>query len=131
MAADISPTMGQRYYRWKAIGHSEKKGYVKCQCECGTVRDVRKDGLISGKSRSCGCLKNELIRQAKFDDLTGRRFGRLRVLGLDEADEKRNKWVCSCDCGNYRTVHRTQLVQGKVEDCQSQKNHNICLLRSA
>jgi hypothetical protein len=41
-------------------------------------------------------------------DLTGRRFGRLRVLGLDEERSKREKrryWLVQCDC-----EHRTRKV---------------------
>jgi hypothetical protein len=103
----------------------------RCLCVCGKESVVSGSSLKKGEARSCGCKKKELIRLAKFDDLTGRRFGKLRVLGLDEADEGRTKWVCVCDCENYRTVHRTQLIQGKVLDCQSQKNDNICDFRSA
>ena len=31
--------------------------YWLCQCECGTIREVRQQGLKSGKSQSCGCYK--------------------------------------------------------------------------
>ena len=29
----------------------------KCVCVCGTVRPIRRNDLVSGKSKSCGCSK--------------------------------------------------------------------------
>lgn len=30
-----------------------------CRCECGRTVEVRRSSLISGKTRSCGCLRKE------------------------------------------------------------------------
>jgi hypothetical protein len=35
-----------------------------CRCECGTVKVVAGNNLRSGKVLSCGCLRNERLRQA-------------------------------------------------------------------
>ena len=36
-----------------------------------------------------------------FNDLIGKKFGRLTVLGLSEKKSGRKSyWVCECDCGN-------------------------------
>ena len=34
--------------------------YWLCKCQCGTVKTVRSDHLTSGKTRSCGCLRDDL-----------------------------------------------------------------------
>lgn len=41
-----------------------------------------------------------------YDDLTGKRHGRLTV--LRKSDFGRTRWICKCDCGNVRelTAHR-------------------------
>lgn len=39
------------------------KAYV-CQCDCGNVKTIRRDGLISGHSTSCGCYRVEAARKA-------------------------------------------------------------------
>lgn len=31
--------------------------YYKCQCECGTIKNVVSENLSNGTSQSCGCLK--------------------------------------------------------------------------
>lgn len=56
--------VGDRFGRWIIL---EKTGYsnsgtslYKCKCDCGTVRNVDRSGLISGMSKSCGCYHKEL-----------------------------------------------------------------------
>jgi hypothetical protein len=52
-----------------------------------------------------------------FQDLTGRRFGRLLVLGLAAIgfDGKKTRWSCRCTCGKYST-HRGPALSGGHED---------------
>ena len=45
-----------RYYNYKAV-------HVMCRCACGTVRGVQVSGLLYGKSKSCGCLRDEMAAQ--------------------------------------------------------------------
>lgn len=33
--------------------------YWKCQCECGNVTIVRRDALLNGKTKSCGCIHDQ------------------------------------------------------------------------
>jgi HNH endonuclease len=38
----------------------EKTGaYYKCKCECGNIANIRKDALLTGRSKSCGCRINQ------------------------------------------------------------------------
>lgn len=58
----------QRFGRWLVIELSEpkieKNGCAsqrwKCRCDCGTERIVLQASLLSGKSKSCGCLNREI-----------------------------------------------------------------------
>ena len=58
------------------------------------------------------------------DDLTGKIFGRLRV--LEQAEDKirkdgrkRAQWLCKCSCGNNNliTVVGERLIAGKTKSC--------------
>lgn len=56
---------GMKFGRWTVLcldetPHKGKACYWVCQCECGTIRSVRGDGLVNGTSKSCGCLKREI-----------------------------------------------------------------------
>lgn len=53
---------GNVYGRLTAIEFSYKKNkmaYWKCRCECGNVVFVQRNHLVSGHTKSCGCLKNK------------------------------------------------------------------------
>lgn len=57
---------GQKFSRWTVISRSGNRGrltYWNCQCECGNKADVGSSALRDGRSRSCGCLKNEETKE--------------------------------------------------------------------
>lgn len=70
-------------------------------------------------------------------DLTGNRYGRLRVVSHAGRIGARHKWVCQCDCGNSRTVAGVNLQSGATKSCgclnkdnqQSRKNKAAYLRR--
>lgn len=55
---------GSVYGRLTAIGEGEKitlpsgqiNRTIKCECECGTIKDIRVLHLTRGRIKSCGCL---------------------------------------------------------------------------
>lgn len=58
---DIS---GKRFFRLVAIEKDDSKYdgrhvYWKCKCDCGNEVIVRKDSLLSGHAKSCGCYLQE------------------------------------------------------------------------
>lgn len=63
----------------------------------------------------------------RITDLTGKRFGKLTVLKLDEERTKAGlaKWICQCDCGNIKSVIGCNLKNGLTQSCgciQKQKS---------
>lgn len=56
----------------------------------------------------------ELAKNPSFTDLTGVRYGRLRVVGALEKDgvssSDKARWVVRCDCGDY-TTQKTKTVK--------------------
>lgn len=61
-------TIGTKYTRLTVISKTEKPKYFLCKCDCGAIKEVRKDHLYSGKTLSCGCLHKELS-SARTDTL--------------------------------------------------------------
>ena len=67
------------------------------------------------------------------DDLTGRKFGKLTVVGYDHTDYKgETYWLCECDCGNPElvTVRRQSLRQGTTTSCGCRQHEMIDLTGS-
>ncbi len=65
-------------------------------------------------------------RKGKYKDLTGQKFGKLRVIELarlqpisedDESKGRRAIWACLCDCGNEHEVIGGSLTSGNTKSC--------------
>lgn len=62
--------IGERFGTWTVIDKASSrkaplgtKTYFVCVCDCGTKREVRRDGLKSGTSSNCGCLNTNALIQ--------------------------------------------------------------------
>lgn len=99
--------------------------YVKwhCRCDCGGEIDVIGINLTSGGVKSCGCLRKTFTKKSSICDLTGRRFGRLTVMGkspeylLYPSGQKAVQWECKCACGNTFVTVESALLSGSVKSC--------------
>lgn len=54
-------------------------------------------------------------------DLTGQRFGRLTVIGIDDKSTKKTYWICQCDCGTVKSVRADILKAGLTVSCGCKK----------
>jgi hypothetical protein len=91
MIEDVSAGMGYRTTRYgyvrasrhwnrltlvadlgrKPIGRQgRKKHIIRCRCSCGTVTDVDLYHLRYGDTRSCGCLRREVLAQGPLTLVT-------------------------------------------------------------
>jgi len=59
---------------------------------------------------------------SKIVDITGQRFGRLRVLKPIEQRYRRYYWLCQCDCGQETTVDGIKLRNGNTRSCGCFRN---------
>lgn len=59
-----------------------------------------------------------IIGSTRFQDLTGRRFGRLTVIScLGKTPGGMSVWLCKCDCGEIRKVQIGNLKNGHTSSC--------------
>lgn len=81
----------------------------RCRCDCGNETSIRRDALVSGRTKSCGKCNN---------DLTGRIFGRLTAIEKVGTDNVGHSiWNCHCKCGNEVKVLASNLIQGYTQSC--------------
>ena len=113
---------GIRFGRLVAEKLVIEDGSIKweCKCDCGNTIKVNPSALRTDNKgkRSCGCSVHEKMvkaAHAKYNDITGKRFGSVVVLGVsDETYRNERKWKCLCDCGNI--IHaRVSWLRGTSE----------------
>lgn len=118
----IQDLIGKKFGRLTVTGRADppvrnKQIMWHCVCDCGGTKDVGRANLVSGRTRSCGCLMEE-SRHLKAEDLTGQKFNRLTVLRRDETSPTRHpKWICRCDCGKTCSVAGGNLKNGHTKSC--------------
>ena len=95
-----------------------KQRWWICKCTCGNTISVPRSRLISGVTRSCGCLAK---KPRRIIDLTGEVFGKLTVIGRDlgrpTGKNKPAYWKCKCSCGEICSVRSDHLRSGTTTSC--------------
>lgn len=94
--------------------------YWKCICQCGKIKSIRGSELLQGRSKSCGCLAQELRRV----DMTGwimKNHGvpdsLLTVLYLVNEYKTKTIWHCRCECGNELDAQGINIRSGNTKSC--------------
>lgn len=52
-----------------------------------------------------------------FQDLTGKKFGRLTVIRRVENKGRQVQWLCECSCGNTKVTYAYSLTHGLCKSC--------------
>lgn len=115
--------IGRSFGRLTVIERGEnvgtQKGWV-CLCVCSNQILVASERLRRGHTRSCGCLRSEMIA-AKIVPMIGSRRGRLLVIDraadLVVSGRRRICWRCVCDCGAELDVMAQNLRNGNTKSC--------------
>ena len=107
----------------KGAGRFTSGGAYKCtwlcKCDCGKEIEVDAQHLKRGHTTSCGCKKHS-NKGSHFEDLTGKRFGRLTVLYFMEQKDRSARqfnWMCKCECGNMKKASANKLKNGLLQSC--------------
>lgn len=96
---------GKQFNDWLALEYAGD-GKWRCKClNCGTIKNVDTQSILSGKSTNCGCRNQRT--------LVGRKFGALLAVQKLES----NNYKCICDCGNVHIVAGSNLLNGNVRSC--------------
>lgn len=121
----IEVNIGNKFSNLEVIATAGKNKQGKrlfvCKCDCGTIVTLLIYDLVSGHTKSCGCLRKSTLKKTKVK-LTkhhiniGDRFSKLTVVNLEFSPGKRIV-NCICDCGTTTNVLVSNLISGKVKSC--------------
>lgn len=106
---------GQDFGYWHVIERAPNKGkaiYWECQCQCGTIKNVKGQSLREHKSTSCGCKNLKPV-------FVGEKYGRLTILNITDKKSKDGQIIieCQCDCGKITYVQKRHLLEGHTKSC--------------
>ena len=102
----------------KPTGHKQQSFWI-CQCECGNTVSVGLSQLTSGKTKSCGCIRKNLLRKFNTIDIKGQKFGLLTAMRRTEKQSIKGDWMweCQCECGNIVLVPTNSLTGRHTQSC--------------
>lgn len=106
------------YLKVNSYSHTEnKRAFWNCTCVCG--KDIVCNGrlLRNGHIKSCGCMKNKMVSDAKIDNMKGRKIGRLYFKEYIGLLNHHALWLCQCDCGNECIVNASAVKSGTTSSC--------------
>lgn len=122
--------------RLKVIGYAyskNKKRYWECLCSCGNKIILDTNSLMSGNTRSCGCLQKEHSREIGKRlltvDMLNKVFGDWAVIEQAERppDKKREGayWKLRCNlCGEEKILAGTDIRRRKYMLCSTKNQHS-------
>lgn len=115
---------GTKFGSWTVLGPAKEPKKLSCRCECGTVKDVLKQSLLNGHSKSCGKKECRVVnvRHGPLKPIApGTVFGEWTVLGPSKNEEKAKQgyFECQCSCGAVVDVYRSSLLRGISKSCQT------------
>jgi hypothetical protein len=113
-----------------------KGNYALCRCECGKIVTVQFKQLRSGKTQSCGCLRNEKARERRIVPAIGSVFGRLTVIAQAEPltyrrggtfgpTYEKHRVVVRCECGTQLIVRVDSMRNGNTRSCGCLHNEQL------
>nr|DAO27561.1 MAG TPA: restriction enzyme [Caudoviricetes sp.] len=126
---------GKRFGRLVVIERVEDVRYEngamvtqwKCKCDCGNIVIKRSQGLISGKTRSCGCLRKEIGNKPflfKVGETINTKHSSFRILDSCRTTRKSSnildkKYMCECMyCGERQLILENTLRSG-IGSCKA------------
>lgn len=126
--------LGKIFGRLRVL--SKSKNYVtpkgkslvtwECKCDCGNTISVLSNSLKRGHTKSCGCYHSQQVSKcmssynskSRYEDLIGKTFGKLLVIGKEEAlsgspKNLRYHWICRCECGGILKIQTYRVKKSK------------------
>lgn len=107
----VAPS-GSHHVNWRCL----------CSCPAGTIVNVTTPCLRGGNTRSCGCLRADMIRERRLIDLVGQRFGKLVVFRRSgtkvfPSGQTQPVWDALCEYGQMVSVLGCHLRSGHTTNC--------------
>ena len=127
MGKKIEVPVGSQFGYWTVTGEPVKvrnRPFFLFFFVCGKEKLISAVTLRNGSSKSCGCMRSEILKE-KFQTVDfntypmrpGLQFGNWTVIGRAVLKNKRHYSHCRCVCGTERDVLNINLRSGRSASC--------------
>ena len=131
---------GRKFGRWKVIKQAEdhigKSGkskiaywVVQCSCDKGTISEVSGCSLKRGESKSCGCLKSEIITKIKNNQIKFNTYDLTGEYGIDYDSDNKEFYFDLEDYDKIKSLERCWKLDNKDYVYAKHKDRRIGLHR--
>lgn len=121
--------IGSKYNYWTVKSYigskpQNRSHFYRCECKCGTIRDVASSNLITKRSKSCGCIRKvtgpENGKKSLLLLTPGTRLGYYEILNrVDNNDAGHTVYSVKChSCNSLFERERQVLVKIRGTKCQ-------------
>jgi len=91
MSTIASALVGEKFGILTVISVAKRTGYngqayLNCKCECGKEREVRRNNLTSGSTKSCGCSHKRTVNSKKVNFVISNRPGESASVSADKKE---------------------------------------------
>lgn len=126
---------GQRFGSLKVLRETDLKSktgqvYLQCKCKCGKIKNIRFDHLLSGATKSCGCLKLKrqrdfIVHNTHLGMIKSQKINLNNTSGIRGVfwDTYANKWRAAIGfqkkeykLGRFDTIEEAAAVRKKAEE---------------
>jgi hypothetical protein len=99
------------------FGVHKRKRYYTCLCDCGNIKNIVASSISNGYSKSCGCIQKESIFKSRFNDITGKVYGKIKVLSFLGVKNGKSYFSCLCECGVTKSILGNSLNSNRIVSC--------------
>lgn len=102
--------------------NGSKKVHARCKCSCGAIAVKVVSDIRRGVTRSCGCLRKDVLKKNAYihtTKLIKRRYGMLTLIADNGDKNGKGEYISRfmCDCGNDVVLSNLRVIQGKAKSC--------------
>ena len=113
----MSKLLNQRFGKLLLLQVAEIPGktgvYFKCVCDCGNITFIRKDSLLKGSSKSCGCNINQskiLKFKKENPQATDQEIMKERIKAHTKWNGECLEWTATLSNGYAVFVHNKRVI---------------------
>lgn len=126
--------VGKKYGRLTILHRIDSKAKhlkVLVKCECGLEKITDWQSLKNGSTKSCGCLRNEILAaNRKLIPTIGAKYNRWTIVKESDMVCGDTYVLAQCDCGIERLLSLSAIICGGSKSCGCLRRERTSIKKS-